>query len=148
MFKKTEKEIKKFAEGFSSTRPFLPREKPIKTIIDFVERVNSLRVQIASEKRAIHEYEGNINSLANGSWRIEKNCGEGYWCVTPDQDDEVMDNAVREMLNNHWKKCIEKSKDMIHSCEDELDWLEMKMRMNPQAIGYVDYNFDINGDHA
>lgn len=147
MFRKSEKEIEKIVET-APARPFLPREKPIKTLIDFVERVNHLRTQITVEKRAIREYEGNIESLANGSWRIEKNCGEGYWCVTPDQDDEIMDNAVREMLNNHWKKSIERAKDMIHSCEDELDWLEAKMRMNPQTIGYVDYNFDVDKDHA
>ena len=142
MFKKSE------AIEFSSTRPFLPKTKPIKNLVDFVERVNYLRAHIEGERRLILSYEGNIQTLANGTWKIEKNEGECYWCVTPDQGDEAMDNAVRELLNSYWSKRIEIAKEMIHSCEDELDWLEMKMRVKPSAVGHTDYNFNIDKDHA
>ncbi len=135
---KKEKEEKLF--GYDPMeRPYLAKETPITDLESFCKRVDEL-------KACIKSCNGNIDWVS-GKLKQDKvaDVYGGIWDLLNDEDTKAIDEVLRKRLNAY----IEQQKDLIHSCEDELDWLEMKMgvKENTGAL-HRDYNFDITKDHA
>lgn len=131
-------------------RPFIPPEKPITNLETFTARVKQLEKIIGDCNYNLREYDRYINSLGdpNVGWRLEKNTISADPFYFNSSQNAEIDKAVREAIVGYWSGQRVYYKELIHTCEDELEWLEAKMRFNDNVVGHINYNFDPNKDHA
>lgn len=135
-----------------STIPFLEREKSITDLDSLVERIGNLKVQIQKSKEKIQTYEYMIEKLENGINGIHINTFHNSSVPLYPSDYPESIETFRLSLIESCKCKIEKERDMIHTCQDELDWLEMKVGMGPSLGKNMfearSFDFDPTKDHC
>lgn len=134
-------------------RPFLEPEEPITSLETFFKRVKQLKNGIEYSKSSIKDIEESIAALNNPDteWRMERNGYGGECFYFHSTDNREIDQKVRKMITEHWNSRLAYYKDLIHTCEDELDWLESKMTTGPSFQNRFEsgsFNFDPNKDHV
>ena len=147
MFGKKEK-IEKLSQGViedvvsPAPIPFLGREKPITDLNSLCDRVKALNNCIDKCKRNIDWAEYKLRKDSNIDNRV------GVWELLTEEELKNVDDVIRKRLQNY----IGQQKDLIHTCQDELDWLQMGVGMGP-GIGKNmfetgSFNFDPYKDHC
>lgn len=131
-------------------RPFVPPKEQITNLDTFLKRTEQLKTEIGTCQAAIISLAEYIESLSDPKteWRIEKNSvsANSFWFYS--NQNAKIDAEVRKIIVSYWKSQIIYYKELKHTCEDELDWLERKMGLNGLAQGLQNYNFNPNENHA
>lgn len=135
---KIEKSSQEIIEGVVSPAPipFLEREKPITDLNSLCDRIKALNKCIDQCKESI-------------DWAENKLKGDGLisasrvvWELLTEEDSKNIDNIIRKRIRSY----IGQQKDLIHTCQDELDWLQMKIGMGSSVLKNKfesgDFNFD------
>lgn len=142
MFGKKEKSSQEIIEDVVSPAPipFLEREKPITDLNSLCDRIKELNNCIDRCKEDIKWAESRLESptcLNESVWEL----------LTEDSKNEI-DNIIKKRLRSY----ISHQKDLIHTCQDELDWLQMKIGMGPgvgkNMFETGSFNFDPYKDHC
>lgn len=129
--------------------PFLEREKPITDLNSLCDRIKTLNKCIDRCKKDIDwvEYklrEYSTTSINGGVWELLT----GIWELLTEEDSKNIDNIIRKRIQSY----IGQQKDLIHTCQDELDWLQMKIGMGPgvgkNMFETGSFNFDPYKDHC
>lgn len=135
----------------TSPIPFLEREKPITDLESLALRVELLYVQIKKSKENILELEYKIKKLEEGISSIKIITTYDVFTLYHKDYLEIIDTWKLEIIGA-WKSEIQREKDLIHTCQDELDWLQMKVAIGPNIrknrFESGDFNFDPNKDHC
>lgn len=147
MFGKKEK-IEKSSQGViedvvsPAPIPFLEREKPITDLNSLSDRVKALNNCIDQCKKDIHWAEYKLRKDSNIDNRV------GVWELLTEEELKNVDDIIRERIRNY----ISHQKDLIHTCQDELDWLQMRVGMGPgvgkNMFETRSFNFDPYKDHC
>lgn len=122
--------------------PFLEREKPITDLNSLCDRIKALNRCIDRCKKDIDwaEYKLEEINIINVSG--------GVWEILTEEELKNVDDIIRKRLQSH----IGQQKDLIHTCQDELDWLQMKIGMGPgvgkNMFETGSFNFDPHKDHC
>ena len=145
MFKKSTKEnIEKVIEDFTKSDliPFLEREKPITDLNSLCDRIKELNKCIDQCKKDIDWAERKLEEVN------VINVSGGIWELLTEEDSKNIDNIIRKRIRSY----IGQKKDLIHTCQDELDWLQMKIGMGPgvgkNSFETGAFNFDPHKDHC
>lgn len=122
--------------------PFLEREKPITDLNSLCDRVKALNNCIDKCKRNIDWAERKLEEVST------INVSGGVWELLTEEELKNVDDVIRKRLQSY----IGQQKDLIHTCQDELDWLQMGVGMGP-GIGKNmfetgSFNFDPYKDHC
>ena len=157
MFKKHNQEnVEKVIEEVTKSDliPFLKREKSITDLESLFERIGNLKHQIDKSNKFIKELEYKIEKLESGITFIDidtKAYSSVSVCVNPSDYSIIVEN-FRLSLIISCKDKIERERDLIHTCQDELDWLQMKIGMGPgvgkNMFETGSFNFDPHKDHC
>lgn len=122
--------------------PFLEREKPITDLNSLCDRIKALNECIDRCKKDIDWAECKLRKNSNIDNRV------GVWELLTEEELENVDNTIRKRLRSY----IGQQKDLIHTCQDELDWLQMKIGMGSSVLKNKfesgDFNFDPYKDHC
>lgn len=142
MFGKKEKPSQEIIEDVVSPAPipFLERKEPITDLNSLCDRIKELNKCIDRCKEDIKWAESKLESptyLNESVWEL----------LTEDSKNEI-DNIIKKRLRSY----IGHQKDWIHTCQDELDWLQMKIGMGPgvgkNMFETGSFNFDPYKDHC
>lgn len=122
--------------------PFLEREKPIMDLNSLCDRIKALN-------KCIEHCE---NELKWAECKLEDddliNVGGGVWELLTEEETKAINGVIRYRLEAH----VAYQKDLIHTCQDELDWLQMKIGMGPNLGKNMfetgSFNFDPYKDHC
>ena len=144
MFGKKEKPSQEIIEDVVSPAPipFLEREKPITDLNSLCDRIKALNRCIDRCKEDIDWAENKLegDSLINASGLV--------WELLTEEDSKNIDNIIRKRIRSY----IGQQKDLIHTCQDELDWLQMKIGMGPgvgkNMFETGSFNFDPYKNHC
>lgn len=126
----------------STSIPFLEREKPITDLNSLCDRIKELNNCIEHCKRDLNWAESKLEdddliNVSGGVWEL----------LTEDET-----KSINEIIRHRLKDYVAYEKDLIHTCQDELDWLQMKVGMGPNLgknmFELGSFNFDPNKDHA
>ena len=154
MVGESDQEIEKAIEEFTKPAliPFLERKRPITDLESLMERVTDLTTQIRRSNENISELEYKIEKLEKGiSYIHMDNKGGLSVPVSPSDYPEIVEN-FRLSLITSCKGKIERERDLIHTCQDELDWLQMKIGTGSPVLKNKfesgDFNFDPYKDHC
>lgn len=101
--------------------PFLEREKPITDLNSLCDRIKALNKCIDQCKKDIDWAERKLEE--DGTINISG----GVWELLTEGELKNVDDIIRKRLQSY----IGQQKDLIHTCQDELDWLQMKIGMGP-----------------
>ena len=122
--------------------PFLEREKPITDLNSLCDRVKALNNCIDKCKRNIDWAEHKLRKDSNIDNRV------GVWELLTEEELKNVDDIIRKRLQSY----VDQQKDLIHTCQDELDWLQMKIGMGPgvgkNMFETGSFNFDPYKDHC
>ena len=145
MIKKSNKEnVEKVIENFTKSDliPFLEREKPITDLNSLCDRIKELNKCIDQCKKDINWAE---RKLVEDS---TINVSGGVWELLTEEDLKNIDNIIKKRIRSY----IGQQKDLIHTCQDELDWLQMKIGIGPgvgkNRFETGAFNFDPRKDHC
>ena len=145
MFKKYTKEnVEKAIEDFTKSDLifFLEREKPITDLNSLCDRIKELNKCIDQCKKDIDWAERKLEEVN------VINVSGGIWELLTEEDSKNIDNIIRKRIRSY----IGQQKDLIHTCQDELDWLQMKIGMGPgvgkNMFETGSFNFDPHKDHC
>ena len=144
MFGKKEKSSQEIIEDVVSPAPipFLEREKPITDLNSLCDRIKSLNNCIDQCKKDIHWAEYKLREYSTTS------INEGVWELLTEEDSKNIDNIIKKRIQSY----IGQQKDLIHTCQDELDWLQMKIGMGPgvgkNMFETGSFNFDPHKNHC
>ena len=144
MFGKKEKSSQEIIEDVVSPAPipFLERKEPITDLNSLCDRIKELNMCIDRCKKDIDWAEFKLRK--DGT--IGPN--ESVWELLTEEDSKNIDNIIRKRLRGY----ISHQKDWIHTCQDELDWLQMKIGMGPgvgkNMFETGSFNFDPYKDHC
>ena len=144
MFGKKEKPSQEIIEDVVSPAPipFLEREKPITDLNSLCDRIKALNRCIDRCKEDIDWAENKLegDSLIDASGLV--------WELLTEEDSKNIDNIIRKRIRSY----IGQQKDLIHTCQDELDWLQMKIGMGPgvgkNMFETGSFNFDPHKNHC
>lgn len=144
MFGKKEKSSQEIIEDVVSPAPipFLERKKPITDLNSLCDRIKELNRCIDLCKRDLNWAESKLedDDLINISG--------GVWELLTEEETKSIKGVIRKRLQNY----IGQQKDLIHTCQDELDWLQMKIGMGPgvgkNMFETGSFNFDPYKDHC
>lgn len=147
MFSKKEKKEKSSQEIIEDVVsptpiPFLEREKPITDLNSLCDRIKALNKCIDQCKMNIDwaEYKLREDSAHYLSGGVRG--------ILTEEDSKNIDNIVKKRFQSY----IGQQKDLIHTCQDELDWLQMKIGMGSPVLKNKfesgDFNFDPYKDHC
>lgn len=121
--------------------PFLEREKPIKDLNSLCDRIKALNECIDRCKKDIDWAEYKLRKDSNIDNRV-------VWELLTEEELKNVDDIIRKRLQSY----IGQQKDLIHTCQDELDWLQMKIGMGSPVLKNKfesgDFNFDPHKDHC
>lgn len=121
--------------------PFLEREKPIKDLNSLCDRIKALNECIDRCKKDIDWAEYKLGKDSNIDNRV-------VWELLTEEELKNVDDIIRKRLQSY----IGQQKDLIHTCQDELDWLQMKIGMGSPVLKNKfesgDFNFDPHKDHC
>ena len=119
--------------------PFLEREKPITDLNSLCDRVKALNDCIDKCKRNIDWAECKLR---------EDYLSGGTRGILTEEDSKKIDSIVKKRFRSY----IVQQKDLIHTCQDELDWLQMKVGMGPgvgkNMFETGSFNFDPYKNHC
>ena len=122
--------------------PFLEREKPITDLNSLCDRIKALNKCIDQCKRDLDWAE---SKLEDGDLI---NVSGGVWELLTEEELKNVDDIIRKRLQSY----IGQQKDLIHTCQDELDWLQMKIGLSPNLRTNMfktgSFNFDPYKDHC
>ena len=122
--------------------PFLEREKPITDLNSLCDRIKSLNNCIDKCKRNIDWAEYKLRKDSSIDNRVE------VWELLTEEELKNVDDIIRERIRSY----IRHQKDLIHTCQDELDWLQMRVGMGPgvgkNMFETGSFNFDPYKDHC
>ena len=145
MFKKsTKKNVENVIEEVTKSDliPFLEREKPITDLNSLCDRIKELNKGIDQCKKDIDWAERKLKEVST------INVSGGIWELLTEEDSKNIDNIIRKRIRSY----IGQKKDLIHTCQDELDWLQMKIGMGPgvgkNRFETGTFNFDPHKDHC
>lgn len=145
MFKKYTKEnTEKVIEDFTKSDfiLFLEREKPITDLNSLCDRIKELNKCIDQCKKDIDWAERKLEE--DGTINISG----GVLEILTEEDSKNIDNIIKKRIRSY----ICQQKDLIHTCQDELDWLQMKIGMGPgvgkNMFETGSFNFDPYKDHC
>ena len=132
--------------------PFLERRRPITDLESLMERVTDLTTQIRRSNENISELEYKIEKLEKGiSYIHMDNKGGLSISVSPSDHPEIVEN-FRLSLITSCKGKIVREKNLIHTCQDELEWLETKIGTGPHLgrnrFELGSFNFNPMEDHC
>lgn len=131
-------------------RPFLkPKEKIINLETLYV-RIQNLKSCINDCNYNIEMYTKDIENLDSTIVYLCIDCGNGksFSSSCSEFSDKHTLDIIEKSLIEHCNSKLSYYKELKQTCEDELDWLESKMKFNNQLIGYIDYNFNPDINHA
>ena len=141
MFRKNKKEIDEIKETIAkvitpSKRPFLERKEDITDLRTLTNRVQYLYEEIEREKSHIRSLEDDLANFKTLNMDMSVTVGprDHSFCLHANSWKNTYDQcraAVSEILCNQIESRIKYSKELIHTCEDEIDWLNARI-MNPQ----------------
>lgn len=144
MFGKKEKSSQEIIEDAVSPAPipFLERKEPITDLNSLCDRIKELN-------RCIDLCKGDLNWAES---KLEEdsaiNVSGGVWEILTEEELKTIDDIIRKRLQSY----IGHQKDLIHTCQDELDWLQMKIGMGPgvgkNMFETGSFNFDPYKDHC
>lgn len=121
--------------------PFLEREKPITDLNSLCDRIKVLNECIDRCKKDIDWAEYKLRKDSNIDNRV-------VWELLTEEELKNVDDIIRKRLQSY----IGQQKDLIHTCQDELDWLQMKIGMGSPVLKNKfesgDFNFDPYKDHC
>ena len=121
---------------------FLEREKPITDLNSLCDRIKELNKCIDQCKKDIDWAERKLEEVN------VINISGGVWELLTEEDSKNIDNIIRKRIRSY----IGQQKDLIHTCQDELDWLQMKIGMRPgvgkNMFETGSFNFDPYKDHC
>ena len=144
MFGKKEKPSQEIIEDVVSPAPipFLERKEPITDLNSLCDRIKALNNCIDKCKEDIHWAEYKLRKDSNIDNRV------GVWELLTEEELKNVDDIIRKRLQSY----IDQQKDLIHTCQDELDWLQMKIGMGSSVLKNKfesgDFNFDPCKDHC
>ena len=144
VFGKKEKSSQEIIEDVVSPAPipFLEREKPITDLNSLCDRIKALNKCIDRCKEDIDWAERKLEE--DGTINISG----GVWELLTEGELKNVDDIIRKRLQSY----IDQQKDLIHTCQDELDWLQMKIGMGPgvgkNMFETGSFNFDPYKDHC
>ena len=144
VFGKKEKSSQEIIEDVVSPAPipFLEREKPITDLNSLCDRIKALNKCIDRCKKDIDWAECKLRKDSNIDNRV------GVWELLTEEELKNVDDIIRKRLRSY----IGQQKDLIHTCQDELDWLQMKIGMGSPVLKNKfesgDFNFDPYKDHC
>lgn len=122
--------------------PFLEREKPITDLNSLCDRIKALNKCIDQCKKDIDWAEHKLEE--DGTINISG----GVWELLTEGELKNVDGIIKKRLQSY----IGQQKDLIHTCQDELDWLQMKIGMGPgvgkNMFETGSFNFDPYKDHC
>ena len=144
VFGKKEKSSQEIIEDAVSPAPipFLERKEPITDLNSLCDRIKELN-------RCIDLCKGDLNWAES---KLEEdsaiNVSGGVWEILTEEELKTIDDIIRKRLQSY----IGHQKDLIHTCQDELDWLQMKIGMGPgvgkNMFETGSFNFDPYKDHC
>ena len=145
-------------------RPFLERANPITDLDSLYERIKDLKTCIHDNQKKISCWNDYITNISDpdASWIIERDnkAMQPFYSYSSHEKpfyfysshSKEIDNVVRHLLINYWKNNIRYNEELIHTCEDELDWLEMKIGISPNykknMFDAGSFNFDPAKNHV
>ena len=144
MFGKKEKSSQEIIEDVVSPAPipFLERKEPITDLNSLCDRIKDLNKCIDQCKKDIQWAEYKLRKDSNVDNRV------GVWELLTEEELKNVDDIIRKRLQSY----IDQQKDLIHTCQDELDWLQMKVGMGSSVLKNKfesgDFNFDPHKDHC
>ena len=144
MFGKKEKSSQEIIEDVVSPAPipFLERKEPITDLNSLYDRIKALNSCIDQCKKDIQWVEYKLRKDSNIDNRV------GVWELLTEEELKNVDDIIRERLQSY----IGQQKDLIHTCQDELDWLQVKVGMGSSVLKNKfesgDFNFDPYKDHC
>ena len=144
MFGKKEKSSQEIIEDVVSPAPipFLERKEPITALNSLCDRIKALNSCIDQCKKDIQWVEYKLRKDSNIDNRV------GVWELLTEEELKNVDDIIRKRLQSY----ISHQKDLIHTCQDELDWLQMKVGMGSSVLKNKfesgDFNFDPCKDHC
>ena len=122
--------------------PFLERKEPITDLNSLCDRIKELNKCIEQCKKDIDWAERKLGEDST------INIYGGVLEILTEEDSKNIDNIVRNRIRSY----IGQQKDLIHTCQDELDWLQMKIGMGPSLRKNMfeagSFNFDPYKDHC
>lgn len=122
--------------------PFLEREKPITDLNSLCDRIKALNKCIDRCKKDIDWAEYKLREYSTTSINGE------VWELLTEEDSKNIDNIIKKRIQSY----IGQQKDLIHTCQDELDWLQMKIGMGPgvgkNMFETGSFNFDPHKNHC
>ena len=144
MFGKKEKSSQEIIEDVVSPAPipFLEREKPIADLNSLCDRIKALNKCIDHCKEGVNWAESKLedDDLINISG--------GVWEILTEDETKSIKGVIRHRLESY----VAYQKGLIHTCQDELDWLQMRIGMGPcvgkNMFEAGSFNFDPYKDHC
>ena len=122
--------------------PFLERKEPITDLNSLCDRIKALNSCIDRCKKDIDWAEYKLRKDSNIDNRV------GVWELLTEEELKNVDDIIRKRLQSY----IGHQKDLIHTCQDELDWLQMKIGLSPNLRTNMfktgSFNFDPHKDHC
>lgn len=122
--------------------PFLEREKPITDLNSLCDRIKALNKCIDHCKKDVDWAESKLEDedLIHTSGRV--------WEILTEEETKSINEVIRHRLEVYAAYL----KDLIHTCQDELDWLQMKIGMGPgvgkNMFETGSFNFDPHKNHC
>lgn len=144
VFGKKEKSRQEIIEDVVSPAPipFLERKEPITDLNSLCDRIKELNRCIDLCKRDLNWAESKLEEDS------AINVSGGVWELLTEEELKNVDDIIRKRLRSY----IGHQKDLIHTCQDELDWLQMKIGMGPgvgkNMFETGSFNFDPYKDHC
>ena len=144
MFGKKEKSSQEIIKDAVSPAPipFLERKEPITDLNSLCDRIKALNSCIDQCKKDIQWTEYKLRKDSNIDNRV------GVWELLTEEELKNVDDIIRKRLQSY----IGQQKDLIHTCQDELDWLQVKVGMGSPVLKNKfesgDFNFDPHKDHC
>ena len=144
MFGKKEKSSQEIIEDVVSPAPipFLERKEPITDLNSLYDRIKALNSCIDQCKKDMQWAEYKLRKDSNIDNRV------GVWGLLTEEELKNVDDIIRKRLQSY----VGHQKDLIHTCQDELDWLQMKIGIGSPVLKNKfesgDFNFDPYKDHC
>lgn len=123
-------------------RPFLKREKSITDLNSLCDRIKELNrcIDICKRDSDWAECKLKDDDLINVSG--------GVWELLIEEETKSINEIIRHRLEDY----VAYQKELIHTCQDELDWLEIRVGMGTPVLTNKfrsgEFDFDPNKDHA
>ncbi len=144
MFGKKEKSSQEIIKDVVSPAPipFLERKEPITDLNSLCNRIKALNNCIDQCKEDILWTECKLRKDSNIDSR------GGVWELLTEEELKNVDDIIRKRLQSY----VAHQKELIHTCQDELDWLQMRIGMGPgvgkNMFETGSFNFDPYKNHC